>query len=75
MEDEPSLVTIICLVLVLVILTIVIWWGIERVFNLQTPKEFRYNSIERCVVYANSSHYVPRDVAEEFLKGTLKYCN
>jgi len=52
MEDEPSLVTIICLVLVLVILTIVIWWGIERVFNLQTPKEFRYNSTEQSVLYA-----------------------
>ena len=53
----------------ILLVLIVIWWGIERVFNLQTPKEFRYNSIERCVVYANSSHYVPRDVALASLAG------
>jgi len=44
--------TIIGLVAATVLILIIIWWGIERVFNLQTPKEFRSEVTERSIVYA-----------------------
>ena len=44
--------TIIGLVAAMVLVLIVIWWGIERAFNLQTPREFRTEVTQSSMVYA-----------------------